>query len=194
MALIDRVKERTGTDLGDQELQAMIDAISAVIDDRFGPSGPTTVFLGDPLDRDGWRHTLRLPSVVDQGQPIEVVEMQPGNSGEAAAETMLTADDYRILHTGRTLQRLTGGPNGKTYWAPMVRITFTPREAAGMRDEAVIRIMQLDTAGQAAAGLKSERAGDYSWTAATGTERAEAREAIFTWLGTALRGTAMPMA
>lgn len=194
MALIDRVKERTGTDLGDQELQAMIDAIAGEIDERFGPSGASTVFLGDPLDRDGWRQTLRLPGIIDQAQPVVVIEVLPGNSGEAAAETELSADDYRVLHGGRTLQRLTGGPNGRAFWAPMVRITFTPREAAGVRDEAVIRIMQLDTAGQAAAGLKSERAGDYSWTAATGTERAEAREAIFSWLGTALRGSALPMA
>lgn len=35
MALIDRVKERTGSDLSDAELQAMIDGIAGEMDVRF---------------------------------------------------------------------------------------------------------------------------------------------------------------
>ena len=48
MSLLDRVKERTASDLPDAELQAMIDAITAELDGRFGPIGETTVKIGDP--------------------------------------------------------------------------------------------------------------------------------------------------
>ena len=47
MALLDRVKERTGSDLSDSELSAMIDAIAADMDARFGPAGPITIEHGD---------------------------------------------------------------------------------------------------------------------------------------------------
>jgi hypothetical protein len=39
MPLLDRVKERTGSDLSDAELQAMIDGIAAELDARLGPAG-----------------------------------------------------------------------------------------------------------------------------------------------------------
>lgn len=195
MALIDRVKARTGSDLPDDELAAMIAGIEAEIDARFGPAGPITVDFGDPSDPDtrGLR-TLRLARPLDAGEPVTIIETDPGWSGSGANDITLSPSDYRVLHGGRTLQRLLDGDNGRSRWAPLVSVTYTPAGAQGLRDEAVIRIMALDTPGQAAAGLKSERAGDYSWTAATGAERAEAREAVFAWLGVALGGSAMPMA
>lgn len=195
MALIDRVKERTGTDLSDAELAAMIAAVTAEIDARVGPAGPITVEFGDPSDPEtrGLR-TLRLARPIDPAQPVTITETDPAWSGSGSGEVTLSANDYRVLDGGRTLQRLFDGDTGRSHWAPLVSIVYTPAGLQDLRDEAVIRILQLDTAGRAAAGLKSEKAGDYSWTGATGTERAESREAVFTWLGTALRGSAMPMA
>jgi hypothetical protein len=173
----------------------MIAGVTAEIDARFGAAGPVTVELGDLSDPDTrGLATLRLDRPIDTAEAVTIVETDPGWSGGGSNAITLSANDYRIVHGGRTLQRLLDGDNGRTHWAPLVHITYTPLDAQALRDEAVIRIMALDTAGQAAAGLKSERAGDYSWTAATGTERAEAREAVFTWLGMALRGSAMPMA
>jgi hypothetical protein len=52
VALLDRVKERTGSDLSDSELQAMIDAIAVELDARLGPAGEITVELGDLADPD----------------------------------------------------------------------------------------------------------------------------------------------
>lgn len=195
MALIDRVKQRTGSDLSDEELQAMIDGIAAELAARFGPAGEITVELGDATDPDmRGRRTLRLNRALDAGSPVSVTEIDPGWSGDAANAIALSANDYRVTHGGRTLTRLMDGDHGRQFWAPLVRVTYTPAEPAGIRDEAVIRLMQLDTAGQAAAGLKSERAGDYSWTAATGEERAAAREAVFTWAAGMIGGGAMVMA
>ncbi len=193
MALIDRVKERTGSDLSDSELQAMIDSIVAEIDARFGPAGAVTLEIGDvtdPCSRE--LRTLRLTKPLDQAQPVTVVEIDPGWSGNAANTVTLAANDYRIMHGGRTLARLWDGDNGRQHWAPLVRITYTPKEPQGARDEAVIRLMQVDLSDKG--GLKSERAGDYSYTLATGQERTDAREGVFSWLNGLLGAGGMTMA
>tara|TARA_B100000678_G_scaffold280614_1_gene277497 strand:- start:3376 stop:3942 length:567 start_codon:yes stop_codon:yes gene_type:complete len=163
MALIDRVRERTGSDLSDVELQSMIDAITAEIDARLGPAGPITVTLGDASDPDSrYRRSLRLTRPADPAQAMTIVESDPGNSGDPAAQTALTADDFAVLHSGRTLMRLPTGPNGRTYWAPMVRVTYSPVSDQALRDEATIKLIALDLSYRGA--LKSERAGDYSFT------------------------------
>lgn len=182
MALIDRVKERTGTDLSDTELAAMIAAITAEIEARLGPAGERTVELGDPADPDSrYRTTLRISPPLDAALTVTVVELDPGNSGLVGAEVTLTTADYRVMHGGRTLQRLTGGPNGRQFFAPMVKVTYTPKGDAGdqaAREEAVIKLMQLDLSYRG--GLKSERAGDYQFTLAgdVGAERQKIIEGL----------------
>jgi hypothetical protein len=163
MALIDRVKERTGSDLSDAELQSMIDGIAGEMDVRFGPAGPVELLLGDPADpATTYLRTLRLVRPIDTAAPVEVIEIDPGNSGDASAQVTLAADDYRVMHGGRTLQRLTTGTNGRTFWAPMVQITYTPLGEQAARDEATIQLVQLQLSYRG--GLRSERAGDYSFT------------------------------
>ncbi|WPZ06582.1 hypothetical protein [Pelagerythrobacter marinus] len=163
MPLLDRVKERTGTDLSDAELQAMIDAIAAELDARLGPTGPLTLELGDPTDPQSRnRRTLRLDRPADITQEMTIVEFDPSNSGDASSQVGLTVADYRVLHGGRTLQRMLGGPNGRTFWAPLVRVTYTPIVNQAARDEATIKLIQLDLSYRG--GLKSERAGDYQFT------------------------------
>jgi hypothetical protein len=95
MALLDRVKLRTGSDLPDEELQAMIDGIAQEMDARFGPAGPITVEfgdLGDPCSR--MLRTLRLSRPLDVAQPVEIEEAEPGDTGQAASITMLAAGDF----------------------------------------------------------------------------------------------------
>ncbi|MBZ0164571.1 MAG: hypothetical protein K8H74_17895 [Notoacmeibacter sp.] len=181
MALIDRVKERTGSDLSDSELQAMIDAIVAEIVARFGAAGAITVHLGDLSDPHSRpARTLRLNRPIDTGEAVAIVEIDPGNTGDAADETALAAADYRVMHGGRTIERLTGGTNGREYWAPLVQVTYTPADITqAARDEAVIKLMALDLSSRGL--LKSEKAGDYSFT--LGDPKAE-RERILDALGT----------
>lgn len=164
MALIDRVKERAPSDISDSELQAMIDTISAELDARLGPVGPITVDLGDPSDpHSRLDRTLRVNRPIDTAQAVTITERDPGNSGDASAEIVLDPTDYRILHGGRTLQRLTTGPNGRTHWAPLIELTYTPVGIGeAIRDEATIKLMQIDLSYRGA--LKSERAGDYQFT------------------------------
>lgn len=184
MALIDRVKERTGTDLSDTELQSMIDAIAADLDARLGPTGEITVDLGDLDDPDArYLKTLKLSRPLDVALTVTVVETDPADTGAAEDELTLAADDYRVLHSGRTLQRLNGGTNPRDYWAPLVSITYTPLGNAGTvaaRDEATIKLVHLDLSYRG--GLKSERAGDYQFT--LGTDPASEREAIIDALAT----------
>lgn len=180
MSLLDRVKARTGSDLPDAELQPMIDAIVTEIETRFGPAGPTEALLGDGLDNSRWRRTLTLGRPIDASQPIEVVEIDPSSSGDGSAETVLAANDFRVYPSGRILQRLTGGPNGNCFWAPLVRVSYTPRTDQGARDEVVIKIMQLDLSYRG--GLKSEKAGDYSFTLG-GADVNEEREKLLASLG-----------
>lgn len=163
MALLDRVKLRVPTDLPDSELTAMITAISEELDARFGVAGAITVDLGDPADpASRGRTSLRLIRPANTALPITVTEIDPGNTGAAADETVLDAADFRVVHGGRTLHRLTGGPNGNPYWAPLVRVAYTPIGAASARDEAVIKLIALDLSYRGA--LRSEKAGDYQIT------------------------------
>lgn len=173
--LLDRVKLRIDTDLPDAELLDMIDAIAAELDARFGVAGATTVELGDPLDpASRLVKTLRLLRPADVTLAITVTEIDPGNTGNAADERLLAPGDFRVLHGGRTLQRLTGGPNPAAHWAPMVRVTYTPTGLAAARDEVTIKLIALDLSYRGA--LRSERAGDYQITL-SGDMKAD-REAI----------------
>lgn len=173
--LLDRVKLRLPTDLPDSELLAMIDAITAELDARFGVSGAIEVQLGDPADpASRLKTTLRLLRPADTTLPITIKEIDPGNTGNAADETVLTVADFRVLHGGRTLQRLTGGPNARTHWAPLVRVLYTPIGLAAARDEVTIKLIALDLSYRGA--LRSERAGDYQFTLSG--DMAADREAI----------------
>jgi hypothetical protein len=178
MPLLDRVKERTGSDLSDAELQAMIDAIAAELDTRLGPAGPLTIHLGDLTDPNSrFRRTLKLARPVDTAEDITIVESEPGNTGDAANDIELEADDYAVLHGGRTLYRLTAGPSGSAFWAPLVKITYTPIGAQAVRDEATIKLIALDLSYRGL--IKSERAGDYQWQGSVSSDSyATERESI----------------
>ena len=175
MALLDRVKLRVPTDLPDSELQAMINDIALDLDERFGVTGAITVELGDPLNAaDRLVTTLRLLRPADIGLPITITEIDPGNTGLPSHEIELGGADFRVLHGGRTLQRLTGGPNARTHWAPLVRVEYTPIGLAAARDEVTIKLIALDLSYRGA--LRSEKAGDYGFTLSG--DMAKDREAI----------------
>jgi hypothetical protein len=180
MPLLDRVKERTGSDLSDAELQAMIDGITAELDARLGPAGPITVELGDPTDpASRERRTLRLARPADTTQPITIVEHWLGDSNLAANDLELADVDYRVLDGGRTLQRLIGqSVTGRMHWAPLVTVTYTPIGDQAQRDELTIKLITLDLTYRGL--VKLEQAGDYRWQGAlTPDSYATERESLF---------------
>jgi hypothetical protein len=152
MAILDRVKERIETDLSDSELDAMITAVQAEIDRRFGAVGAITVHLDGDRDLYGDHRFLTLWRALDGSQTVTVVEI------DGTDETTLAADDYRVLHGGRTLERLVDGTNGRKRWQRLVRVAYTPVSDQPQRDEVTIKLVQLDVEYR---GLSGERAGDW---------------------------------
>ncbi len=153
MVDLSRVKERIETDLSDTELQAMIDEVQSEINVKFGVIGSITIFLDGDRDLDGDRRFLNLARPRDTGQTITVVEI------DGTDETTMAADDFRILHGGRTLERLIDGTNGRNFWERLVKVMYTPVSDVKERDEVIIQLVQL---GITFRGLSSEKAGDYS--------------------------------
>ena len=152
MALLDRVKLRIETDLTDAELTSMIDEVVAEIDARFGIVGAITVFLDGDRALDGDRKFLALDRP-DGGGTITITEI------DGTDETTMAADDFRILHGGRTLERLIDGTNGRDFWERLVKVAYTPVSDQKQRDEVVIKMVQLDVTYR---GLdKQEKAGDF---------------------------------
>lgn len=177
MSLLDRIKERASPDLSDDELTAMIAAIVGEIDARLGSVGPITVDLGDPTDPvTSSARTLRLQPPALADQPITVAERDPGNLIGSEGRTVLDPSDYRLLHGGRTLQRLSNGANPREFWAPLVTVGYTPAGTPQTaRDDAVIKIMILDLSYRGL--VKSERAGDYQWQGSVSSDSYTAERA-----------------
>lgn len=170
MALLDRVKERIETDLTDAELQSMIDGITAEIELRFGVNAAIAVTLN------GNTEFITLARPMDTGEASTLTEVETRGHGLAASQTVLAADDYRVHHGGRTLQRLRDGTNGREVWAPEVQIDYTPVTDAAQRQDATIRLVQLDVQNR---GLASEKVGDWQ---ATFQDLSVEREKILTSL------------
>lgn len=156
MALLDRLKGRVETDLLDLELQTMIDAEVAEINDRFGDIVEITI------TEEGRRHFIGLHRRIDETKTVAIVEIDPANTGAAANRTTMATDDYRITNGGRTIERLIDGTNGQDLWSPLVEFKYTPVSDQDRRDETVIKLVQLSITYQ---GLnKMDSIGDFSRT------------------------------
>ena len=154
MSLLNRLKGRVETDVLDIELEAMIDAEVAEIEQRFGVNGSITAL------EEGQRHFIIVHRPIDETETVVIVEIDPANTGAAANRTTVAADDYRIMDGGRTIERLIDGTNGRRLWAPLVELTYTPKSDQDRRDGTVIKLVQLSLTYQ---GLdKQESVGDHS--------------------------------
>lgn len=172
MALVDRVKARVATDIGDTELQSMIDAAMALLVERHGPaSGAITV------NKRGGQAVLMMARPIDTGETVTITEHDPRETGAAEDGTVLAASDYRIIHNGRAIERLTGGTNFRIEWGPLVTITYTVKDRTSAYEEAVIGLVAI---GLRERGVTSEKAGD--WSASYG-DAEEEREKIIARLG-----------
>lgn len=140
MALLDRVKERTKSDLSDEELQRLIDEAEGEITRRFGvlsvtseESSPTA----DPISvtlRGGSSNLFPSHAVGDE---LEIVET------EAGVETTLVETDYRVWNGGRRIERLATGTNQRSSWAELVTVTYFPVDTQKQRDEVTIKLVKL---------------------------------------------------
>lgn len=148
MPLIDRVKERTKSDLSDPELQALIDENEDEIVRRYGARA-----TDDPItvEVEGGTESLILTHpIVDE---LEIVET------DGDVETTLDETDYRVWNGGRRLQRLDGGVNPRSDWAGLVTLTYNPVSMNKQRDETIIKLITLSIDYE---GVKSENIDDHS--------------------------------
>ena len=160
MTVLDRVKERTESDLSDEELQSLVDEAVQDITLKLGPvadpDNPITVLL------DGNREKIVLYRAVDVSQPIVVVEQWDSGFGGITSIT-LDDDDYRIWLPGFTLERRWDGgqSNPRRLWGDRVSITYTPVNDSNQRDEVTIKLVVLALQFD---GFTSQTIGDFQGT------------------------------
>ena len=151
MSVLNRVKERVETDLSDAELTLMIAGVVAELDAKFGAAGVALTIL-----KDGFRKTIDMARPLDPAAAPTITEIDSG-----ANRLLLSADDFRIRHGGKTIERLATGTNGRNLWNQIVEVVYTPLDdTATARDEvtieccnAIITYRGLD---------KSSKAGNWS--------------------------------
>lgn len=132
------------TDLGDNELQRLIDAETEAIEKHAGGTGMVT----DHLEAFGQRRIslMRDASSIDQVR----VRVHPDYDEET-----LGADDYRF-HPPRTLVRLSGSAEPGTTWRGHVEVDYTPVADDSLRETVLIHLVQLSLEYR---GLDSEAVG-----------------------------------
>ena len=171
MSLIDRIKQRCEVDVDDAELQSIIDGIRSELDGRFGSVDGQKVVHQKPTGS-----ILKLQAPLDEAQTV-IISEEVGLYLGGASEIVLGADDYRVLHEGRILERLQTGTNPALYWNGLVTVIYTPLNQCLKRDEVIVKLVGLDLVYR---GFASERAGDYS--IATGDQIGD-RERVIATLG-----------
>lgn len=132
MALIDRVKERSQAELSDSEIQALIDEASDEIERRYGP---LSVQVTERLRGSTSRLFPRRP--VDEAEAISVDETL------GTDVTTLAADDFRVWHGGRMIERMNDGTNPRSVWGHPVEITYTPIADSRQREEVTVKLVLL---------------------------------------------------
>jgi hypothetical protein len=165
MALLERVKERFKPELGDTELQAMIDEAVDAIDKRYGALDASDPVEPIDLTLEGRTRSLFPGQPIDPGAALVIVET------EWDTETTLAADDYRVWFGGRRLERLTTGTNPRSVWAPEVTVTFFPVNDQKQRDEVALKLVKLSIDYEG--GLEREGIDGYSATFSDYTKERE---------------------
>ena len=152
--LVNRVKARLETDVADDEIFAIVEEIAQEVDAQVGGETEITIdLLGD-------MHLSPNRKFLNFWRPIETVTSITEELD--TVQTVLAADDYKIWHGGRTVERLATGTNPQSYWSQKVTAVYVPRtnDVGQMRRNGVIidiAILELQYR-----GLTSERSGDYS--------------------------------
>ncbi|MBS3927089.1 MAG: hypothetical protein KGZ65_00090 [Sphingomonadales bacterium] len=157
MAILDRLRERSETDLTDTEMTALIDDVQGEIAQRFG-----TIASGSVELRGGSR-ILDIARPIDTAQAVTIVEHTDYPRGTTTQT--LVSGDYDIRNGGRTIERLASGTNRADYWAPKVVVTYTPIDDQDERDEVTIKVcllsIEYDATGSTRVGDTSSQSLDY---------------------------------
>lgn len=164
MAILDRLRERSESDLTDTELTAIIDDVQGEITRRFGAVGSQSVELR------GGSRILDMARPIDTAETLTIVEHTDYPAGTTTVT--LATSDYDVKNGGLTLERLRSGANYADRWAPKVTVTYTPVDDTDARDEVTIKVCLLTIQYDA---TSSTRVGD---TSAQNLDHATERERL----------------
>lgn len=143
------VRDHIETGIVDSALTRLIDDATAEVESRFGTDDPITQEFSDETRR----LMLRRPA-----QSITSVTEYAGELSEGA---LLTTDDYRTEHGGRTLVRVGGLPSsgyGWT-WGRRTVVVYVPESEEALRDRVTLDLVRLAVEYEA---LQSRSIGDHS--------------------------------
>ena len=131
MALLTKteLKEHVETDLVDDAVNRLLDDAEAEIIRRFGAH---VTQVDEPLGGDKYLFPSR---------PITTVTSIVETVG--TTDTTLAADDYKLIHSNRQIERLGDGTNGRLTWGDRVKITYVPSDNQDTRKRVQIDLVKL---------------------------------------------------
>lgn len=142
--LLTRIKERTESDLSDDELVRIASEARVEIVRLYGADA-----TGDPITervRSG-AASFQTSQRIDSSQPVTIT----------ADSSVVDASTYHIIHGGRLVKRI---GSALPRWYGDVQITYTPQSDNQQRDEATIKLVSL--ALEYRGGTRYDSAGDAS--------------------------------
>ncbi len=137
--------EHFDSDLATAALQRLLDDAEADIIRLYGPHASQVEYLL------GGEFCLFL------ARPATSVTQIVETVGDT--DTTLAANDYQLLHGGRTLQRDPDGDNGGTIWGDRVKVTYVPSDDTASRKRVQLDLVKLAIQYE---GLDSVRVGNVS--------------------------------
>lgn len=136
-ATVARIRERVETDTDDEELNRIAAEAVFELNQRYGAEAlARTEYI------DGGARSFRLSAPADPEATLTVYE----------DDEITSADDYRVIHDGLTVERLTGVFASNTY------VIYTPVDNSATRQEVVIKLVMLTL--EYRGGMRYDRVGD----------------------------------
>jgi len=143
---VDQLREHIETDVTDAAMQRYLDAADFDLTDRYGSHVGTLIEYFTGAGADCLVFTTRKIDTI-----TEIVETSRGIDGDL--ETTLAGDDY-IAEGSRQIRRLSNGTNGASYWAPRVKVSYTPLGDTAKRIGTTIDLVRLAVRYEAASSVK----------------------------------------
>ena len=167
---VGQMREYVGTTLSDEAVQRMLDSAYAAINAQVGPS-----IRIDELYSSG-------PLLMLNQAATSVVSVTEDLRGDAPI--VLSSTDYALRSSGRILERLDSGPNGRSRWYGLVRVEYGSTVTEAERDRVAIELVRFDVT--YSPGLSSQSSDSWSESynvPGQGWDYATGRQAILSTLG-----------
>lgn len=145
------LRMHTETDLTGNELDAIIAAESAFMDDILGPATTDSQFFrnrSDPSEAERYYSDQRFlnPRELQLRRPAAAITSIVERD-EDDVTTTLSSDDYRVINPF-IIERLDTGTNQRSDWGVEITVTFIPQDSVASRRQALIELCKLTIASQ----------------------------------------------